>query len=86
MVASPVNKATICLLLVRAVVQHTHSHQDDFLLSPRQWAPRSVHCFEVSVSQVQLAAHKDDWRSGAEVFDFRVPHSPHMVQRVWVSD
>lgn len=76
-VARPGNKTIFLLVEIQ---------QEDFLLSPGQWAPCSVHCLEVGVSQVQLAAHKDDRSSGAEVFDFRVPHGPHMVQRVWVRD
>lgn len=41
-----------------------------------------VNSIQISVAQVQLAAHQDDRGAGAEVLNLREPHGADMPQRV----
>lgn len=41
-----------------------------------------VNSIQVSIAQVQLAAHQDDRGAGAEVLNLRAPHGANMAQRV----
>lgn len=62
---------------------------------PSSWAPvplpsqRSsgpVNSFQVSIAQVQLAAHQNNRSSGAEMLDFWVPHGLDMVEGIRVGN
>ena len=55
-------------------------------LLPSQGSPSPVDSLQVSVAQVQLAAHQDDRCSGAEVLDFWVPHGLDMVEGIGVGN
>lgn len=47
-----------------------------------QGSSSTVHCIQVGVAQVQLAANQNDGRPGTEVLDLREPHSADMAQGV----
>ena len=58
-------------------------HQDSL---PSQGSPGPIDSVQVSITQVQLAAHQDDRCSGAEVLDFWEPHGLEMVEGVGVGN
>lgn len=49
-----------------------------------QGSSSTVHCIQVGVAQVQLAANQNDGRPGTEVLDLREPHSADMAQGVGI--
>lgn len=49
-----------------------------------QGSPSAVHCIQVGVAQVQLAANQNDGRPGTKVLDLREPHGADMAQGVGI--
>lgn len=43
-----------------------------------------VNSVQISIAEVQLAAHQDDRCAGAEVLNLREPHGANMAQGVWI--
>lgn len=60
--------------------QHVSTAHD----SLGQGSPSTVHCIQVGVAQVQLAANQNDGRPGTKVLDLREPHSADMAQGVGI--
>lgn len=53
---------------------------------PSQGPPGPVDSLQVSIAQVQLAAHQDNRCPGAEMLDFWVPHGLDMMKGIWIGN